>query len=325
MMEFQAISRRGLLGSAVAIGAGALFAGPASARSDAPFFKRVGLPIGLQLYTLGADAEKDLPGSLHALARIGYRSIELPGLLGQSPVDMRKALDAAGLTCPSIHIAPMLLGPGADPTLQGDLSVVIKTLAALGVSTVIAPFPPIPERLRSKAAGESDAMYMARVRRSLCADDWRAIADFLNDRGRQFKAAGFRFGYHNHNLELLPLGDTTGLDILMTHTDPDFVCFEMDAGWVVAAGADPIALLKRYPGRFRLMHVKDLLGPVPVDSDAEMRPAEIGAGIMTWGTLLPAAYQAGIRDFFVEQEPPFTMPRLDAARKSYSYLAALRA
>jgi sugar phosphate isomerase/epimerase len=156
-------------------------------------------------------------------------------------------------------------------------------------------------------------------------DDWKTTADLLNSAGATLKKAGLALGYHNHNVEFAPVGGTTGMDYLLGNTDPALVHFEMDAGWVVAAGADPFALLKAHPRRFRQMHVKDVKATTKPNFAFEQDPAEVGSGVIDWKRLLPASYTAGIRDFFVEQEAPFAMPRLDSVKVSFDYLNALGA
>jgi sugar phosphate isomerase/epimerase len=142
-------------------------------------------------------------------------------------------------------------------------------------------------------------------------------------RPRRCKKAGLHTAYHNHNFEFAPQDAGTGFEILMDRTDPKLVSFEMDAGWVAAAGLDPVALLKRYPGRFRLMHVKDIKSSTRPNYALQQDPTEVGSGSIPWARILPAAYQAGIRAFFVEQEPPFSGPRLGSIEKSFQYLMSL--
>ena len=112
----------------------------------------------------------------------------------------------------------------------------------------------------------------------------------------------------------------TGLDILLKNTDPALVQFEMDVGWVVAAGADPFALMKANPGRFKQMHVKDVKATTRPNFAFEQDPTEVGSGIIDWKKLLPAAYAHGVHGFFVEQEAPYEKPRLEAIRISCDYL-----
>ena len=153
--------------------------------------------------------------------------------------------------------------------------------------------------------------------------DWQACAELLDEKAALLSKGGLRTGYHNHNFEFAPIGDRTGFDILMEATDPQLVTFEMDAGWVAAAGLDPVALLRRYAGRFRLMHVKDIKPSTRANFSLQLDPTEVGSGQMAWAQILPAAYAAGVREFFVEQEPPFSGSRLAAIEKSFQYLMSL--
>jgi sugar phosphate isomerase/epimerase len=171
--------------------------------------------------------------------------------------------------------------------------------------------------------GEARGAALGRLAGQLTADDWKATAGLLNAKGAVLNKAGLTMGYHNHNLEFAPVAGTTGLEILLKATDPALVQFETDVGWVVAGGGDPFALLKTHPGRFKQMHVKDVKATTKTNYAFQQDPTEIGSGIIDWKRLLPAAYAAGIRDFFVEQEPPFERPRLEAARISVDYLKAV--
>ena len=299
------LHRRGFL----AAGLAAMTAGGASAAAQ-PFFKRHGLPIGIQLYTLGPDAAKDLDGTLKAVAGIGYKSVELAGLLGRTGAQMKAALDAAGLICTSAHVQ----GRGQ---LDGDLGKLAGDLTTIGVKTAVMPSPYIPDRLQGKGLRE--------VLTQLTADDWKMNADFLNEKAGVLAKSGIKLGYHNHNFEFAPLGSTNGLEIMIQRTDPKLVTFELDVGWVAAAGVDPAAFFAKHKGRFSLMHVKDIKADTKPNFALQMDPTEIGSGKLPWKTLLPAAYAAGVRGFYVEQEPPFARPRIEAAKISHDYLAGVTA
>jgi sugar phosphate isomerase/epimerase len=314
-----AIDRRSLL----ALAGAAAVSGPATAAAGA-FFQRHSLPVGIQLYTLGPDLAKDLDGTLKAVADIGYGTVELAGLLGRTPAQMRAAFDKAGLKCTSAHFQGRPAGP--EPSLGGDVGKVIEAAHALGATSVVMPLAYIPDRLaKPPAAGEDFVAYLRRTLAQLTADDWKMNADFLNEKGAALKKAGLKLGYHNHNFEFAPLGGTNGLEILLKNTDPALVTFEVDIGWVAAAGVDPLAFLNAHKGRVSLMHVKDIKADTKANHLLAMDPAEIGAGRLQWARLLPAAYAAGVRGFFVEQEPPFTRPRIEAAKISYDYLARVQA
>jgi sugar phosphate isomerase/epimerase len=314
-MREMAIDRRSLL----ALAGAAAVSGPAAAAG--PFFRSHGLPIGIQLYTLGPEAAKDLDGTLKAVAAIGYKTVELAGFLGKTAPEMRAALDRAGLACPSAHVQAR---GGAD-SFQGDLGKLADDLRTIGVKTAVMPTLYIPERFGGPTGAEGIVGYLQRVAAGMTVDDWKMNADYLNAKGKALKPAGIRVGYHNHNFEFAPLGSTNGLEVLLKNTDPELVTFEADIGWVAAAGVDPYAFLAAHKGRLSLMHVKDIKAGNKANFALGMDPTEIGSGALDWKRLLPAGYAAGVRGFFVEQEPPFTRPRIEAAKISYDYLARVAA
>jgi sugar phosphate isomerase/epimerase len=220
------------------------------------FFRDNRLPIGINLYMLADQYASDINGTLQAVAKIGYREIET-NFDTYSPQVIRNALLQSGLRCSSIGILPLAMRGGLS--LQSDPAAVaaaVHTVGAEYLTCILFPLPPGVE-MRPRT-GEGVEQMLARVATSIKADDWKRAADFLNAKGAQFARQGVKFAYHNHNPEFVPQAETNGLAILLEHTDPKLVSFEMDAGWVVAAGHDPVVLLKAYPGRFRLMHVKDI-------------------------------------------------------------------
>jgi sugar phosphate isomerase/epimerase len=309
------LDRRSFLAAGAAM-AGLAMSGEAAA---AAFFTRTKLPIGIQLYTLAPDLAKDVDGTLAAVRKIGYRSVELAGMLGKTPKELRASLDKAGLVCTSAHVQAR----GGAGSFEGDLGKLADDLATIGVKTAVMPSPYIPDAIVAAAQGASGVDYYRKLMGGLSADDFKFNADYLNKNAAALKKAGIRTGYHNHNFEFAPKGEGTGFDILVKNTDPSLVTFEMDIGWVAAAGVDPLVLLKKYKGRFSLMHVKDIKADTKANFDLAMDPAEIGSGKLAWKTLLPAAYAEGVRGFYVEQEPPFTRPRIEAAKISYDYLAGV--
>jgi len=311
------LNRRGLLVAAGAALGAAAVSGPAAA---APFFASRRLPIGIQLYTLGPDVAKDLDGVLGQVAKIGYRTVELAGLYGRTPADFKAALDRAGLVATSAHVQARGAG-----SLEGDLSQVADMLGTLGVKNAVMPSPYVPDRAAEVAKGLTGGDFYRKAMGALTADDYRFNADFLNEKAAVLERSGVAVGYHNHNFELAPQGDTTGLDILLSRTDPALVTFEADVGWISAAGVDPATFLGKHKGRFSLMHVKDVKPATQTNYELRMDPTEVGSGRLDWRTLLPAAHAAGVRHFYVEQEPPFERPRIEAAKISHDFLAAVNA
>ncbi|HEY2753148.1 sugar phosphate isomerase/epimerase [Phenylobacterium sp.] len=315
------LSRRAAIGAGLAGAAAALGPGSVAAATGTPFFKRTGLPIGLQLYTLGDGLKADLDGQLGQVAKAGYRSVEMAGYLGRSPQELRAAFDKAGLVCPSAHFQAR--SSATEPGLA-DVDKVIADAHVLGIRHIVLPMFAIPAHVNmTPSAGEDRRAVLARLATQMTADDWKATADFLNAKAAPLKAAGLTLGYHNHNVEFAPLGATTGMDILLKNTDPALVSFEMDAGWVVAAGADPFALLKARPHRFTQMHVKDVKATTKPNFAFQQDPTEVGSGTIDWKRLLPASYAAGVRGFFVEQEAPYDKPRMESVRISGEYLNGL--
>lgn len=290
------------------------------AASPAPgFFGARHLPIGLQLYTLGDAVRDDLESTFEKIARIGYRVVEPAGWHGHSPRELREAAARHGLKCTSVHVSAK--SDGRNPALEGDLSRLATDVHELGATDLVLSSFPVPARIAAKGANESYSAYLGRVVPQLTADDWRATAALLNDKGRTLRGLGLRLGYHNHNPEFAPLkGGTTGLEILLKETTPETVVFELDTGWAAAAGLDPAALLSKHARRFQLMHVKDIRASTKPNFAGRQDPAEVGAGKLDWGSLLPAAFECGVRKYYVEQEPPFTMDRFEAAARSFRHL-----
>jgi sugar phosphate isomerase/epimerase len=320
------MERRQFLGGLATIAAAGAFTGTgALASKGKTMFKKLGKPIGLQLYTLGDEPGKDLDGVFAKLASIGYRDLELPSLFGKTPAVLRAAADKAGVKFSAIHLAAMEAmagGAGAlsmlSPTqkIVDDLGVLgvtagVMPIFAIPASFTTAPGASFPEKITNSVAGEG-------------VDIWKRTAALLNEKATALKPSGIAIGYHNHNIEFAPVGGTTGWDILVKETDAKLVHFEVDVGWVAAAGLDPIAFLKKYSGRCRWIHVKDVKASTQTNYALKMDPTEVGSGKQDWARLLPAARKAGVEHFYVEQEPPFTMSRMDAAAKSYAFLAGLK-
>jgi len=303
---------RGALACAVLPAARAFAAAPQG------FFERHHLPIGLQLYTVGDAIRRDLDGSLEKIAKIGYHVVEPASYHGVTPKELRAATDRHGLKCTSIHIGAK--ASADNPGLDGDLPRLAADLHTLGVTDVVMPMFVTPDRFGGLKQGEGFAAYMGRVSAGLTVDDWKRTAAFLNEKGAKLRGEGLRLGYHNHNPEFAPVGGTTGLEVLLSETSPDAVVFEMDVGWVAAAGVDPVALLKKHGKRFQLMHVKDIEASTRPNFVLQQDPTEVGSGRLDWPHLLPAAFEAGVRKFYVEQEPPFKMDRFDAIEKSRRFL-----
>lgn len=296
----------------------------AAARSARGFFARIGRPIGLQLYTLGEEAGRDLDATFAAVAEIGYRDIELPNLYGHTPAEVRAAADKAGIAISSLHLAMSTQGATTGLSLSSSPSEIADGLGALGARRAVLPIALFPENFRPKM----DANIQAAIVEAFAtagADIWKRTAAVLNDRGAVLKPLGISLGYHNHNLEFAPIGNTTGWDILVAECDPVLVDFEVDVGWIATAGLDPAEFLAKYKGRVRQLHVKDVAASNSVNFALSMQPAEVGAGKLDWARILLAAQAAGVEHYYVEQEPPFALPRIESIRRSFAFLSGLQA
>jgi sugar phosphate isomerase/epimerase len=261
------------------------------------------VPIGVQLYSVGAELQKDVPGTLKRLRAIGYARVESAGFAGLGAKEFRVRLDEAGLACPSAHM----------PLGDGELGHLFDDAHTVGAHYVVCSglLPKRPE-------GQDSTI-----------EDYATMADRLNVIGRQAKTAGLQFAYHNHNFEFKKLeGGQVGYDVLLAKTDPEAVAFELDCGWAVTAGVSPADYFARNPGRFRMLHIKDFVEkPLPIYSLAkDKRPqgTELGRGHIDYKPILAAAAKAGIKDYHVEQEPPFVeMTAMEAVEVDYRYLRAI--
>lgn len=303
------VSRRGVLRaatvSAAAVGAAGLFRASAASASGGSSHgrgrRRVPLDrISIQLYTLRDQLAADLPGTLAALRRIGYRRVEHAGFVGRTAAQFRAALDAAGLRATSGHTGiPQPFDADAWERALADANVV-------GCRKIVHPW------FGLDSAGQP-------IRDPQV---YRALARDLNRAGRMAERAGLQFGYHNHQLEFVPLTDgRTGFEILTGETDPRLVHFELDLFWAWRGARDPVDLIHANRGRIRQVHVKDM------DTNASF--ADLGDGLIDFGRIFAHEREAGIEEYIVERDDAGTPPRtpadaLDTARVGFDYLASLR-
>jgi sugar phosphate isomerase/epimerase len=318
------MNRRSLLGSIAAAGVIAMTEAPLSAASRRPFFQRTGLPLGLQLYTLGDEPTKDLDAVLAQVAAAGYRDIELPNFYNRKPEEIGAAMKRAGLSVSSVHIPAGGFREMKGLFMSSPAQEIADSLGAVGAKSAVAPIALFPQ-MQKPLDGESGQATMARSFVMAGEDLWKRTADVLNKSAGALKPLGITVGYHNHNVEFAPIGSTTGWDILMREFDRDLIKLEIDVGWVAAAGLDPVQFLNGLRGRVRYMHVKDVKASTRSNFLLQMDPCEVGTGKQDWARILPAAHRAGVRHFYVEQEPPFTITRMEAAQRSAVYLTGLRA
>ena len=278
------------------------------------------LPIGLQLYTVGDEMDKDAIGTLKAVAAAGYTQVELSPLTKTPAKDLKKALDDAGLKNPSGHYVL--------PDLLSNLQEKIEYAHLFGQEFMVVAVPWVADPSRFKPDPQLGQMGLfLEVVKGLTLDDWKWNAEQFNKVGEQVKKAGLQLAYHNHNFEWKSFGGVTGYDEFVRLTDAGLVKLELDCGWATVAGQDPVAYLTKYPERYSLLHIKDYRkGFTPrtalMDKDPGAPvPTELGRGAIDYHRIFAAARKARIRALFVEQEPPFLdMPVLEAIKVDYEYM-----
>jgi sugar phosphate isomerase/epimerase len=263
------------------------------------------IPLGIQLWTVKAEAEKDLEGTLRKLYALGFREIEFAGYYGKPAADIGKLLKTIGLTPVSTHA-------GADDiAAKGDQ--IIADAKTLGLKYIICSSP-MSDAAKAK-------LEWAKKMDALDAGDWKLNAALFNKFGKQVKDAGMAFGYHNHHVEFKMFDGKTGFDTLFAATDASIVKIELDVGWAVAAGQDPVAILNKYKGRVVALHVKDIGALAKDPHDATT--VAVGEGTIDWKKVIGTAHANGVEHFFYEQEAPFTRPILESAKISADYLSKL--
>jgi sugar phosphate isomerase/epimerase len=268
----------------------------------------LGLPLGLQLYSVRDVLPKDYEGTLRQLSALGYREVEAAGFFNHSASEVKQAMAQAGLNCVSAHYPLKDLLPKVDEVVQYGKD--------LGLRFIVCAAPMLKDASRVKDPNSRAA------RESMTLDDWRWNADQFNHIGERVNAAGMRFAYHNHTPEFRSENGVLFYDELMRTTDPAKVSMELDCGWAVVAGQNPAVLLTRYPKRIVMLHVKDFkLTPA---STAESHPpsTEMGHGTIDYHPIFEAAKKASIEHAFVEQEE-FDMPEMEALKIDADYVRAL--
>lgn len=321
------MNRRELIKSAAATVVGSLLTGFGPGRGPARL--PAGLDrIGVGLFTMPYLLEHNFAAAMKKLGDIGYREVELfgpypysvpearaawapvaetlglsqSGYYGQSPQQVRKILDDNGISSPSMHIDLK--------TLQTRLDDVAEAADVLG------------QRYAGIAAIPADQ------RQSL--DDYKRIADEFNEVGLRMGEVDLKFLYHNHGYGLVEMDGEIPFQVLIERTDPDVVALEMDVYWMTAGRADPVEYLRAYPGRFQLMHIKDMSELVHFAGDGgdpsqwiELFPhmTDAGSGVLDLAAILSQAHASGVEHFLLERD---LAPDLDKTLEdSYRFLASV--
>ncbi|MCU1322586.1 MAG: xylose isomerase-like enzyme [Acidobacteriaceae bacterium] len=273
----------------------------------------MGLPPGIQLYTVREDLPKDTPGTLKQLHDIGFREVETAGFGKYSVKEFRALIDDAGLKVPSAHLN--LNAPDLGPVFDDAHTLGAHFATSSSLATGNMPRRP------AGTPGPRPAMA------PLGLEGFTKLAAQMNDIGAKAKAAGLQYAYHNHNYEFEKMPDGSfGYDVLVKNTDKELVKFEIDCGWMCAGGADPIQYFQKYPGRFKMIHVKEfqpLAHPVTSLGGPE-RPkgTDLGGGFIDYKPIFAAGKKAGIEHAFSEQEDPFPVSQMASAKVAYAFLKA---
>lgn len=262
--------------------------------------------LGIQLFSIPKMLSSDLAAGLKMLRDLGYKELELfgpypfssetskkgweatgkmlgfsgSGYFGHTAKEFKKILNDHGMTSPSAHT-------DLD-TLQNSLGAFAEAAHILGHKYLT--LPSIPENLRKTE------------------DDYKRVSDTFNKIGSEIKKNGLKFGYHNHGYGIKT---GNGLKTILTNTDPELVFFEMDIFWTAAGGVDPLTLLDAYPGRYKMLHIKDMKEKKTYAGDGSgfgdwfplfplMTPA--GEGVLGVEAIITKAKKSGVEHFFVEQD-----------------------
>jgi len=232
---------------------------------------------GVVSFTFRTDFTKDVAGTLDYIKAMGITNIEFSNLFGKTATEMRALLDERGMVCTSYGVYYDALTNKTEKVIQ-DAKILGAEFVRVGM---------IPHK--------GDFTFQ---------DADVAIKDF-NRVGKILKENGIEFAYHNHGYDFAPYENGTLYDYLIQNTNPDYVSYEIDILWVHQFGQDPLAYLKKYPSRFKLMHVKDLKKGIPVGLDVKTsseNDVPLGTGQINVQAILKQARKSPIKYYYLEDE-----------------------
>ena len=258
--------------------------------------------LGLQLYSLRAQTKESTTGALDIAKSYGIKEVELAATGSLTPEQFATELKSRGFAPVSGHFGYALF--------DKDIAAVIRDAKTLGLKYVIVPYPPVGK----------DRLFTEETVHTMAAK--------FNEWGAACKKEGLQFGYHPHGLEFKPSAAGNGetmFDILVRETKTDLVTYEMDVYWVYITGQDPAKLLAKYPDRWSLLHIKDMLKDFPrgthTGGSPETAKVAVGVGQINWPEVLAAAQKIGVKHYFLEDE---TTDPLRSIPESFKYLRALK-
>jgi len=247
--------------------------------------------LGIQLYSVRDDLPNDPKGVLKQLASFGYKTIESyegqQGMFwGMSHTDFKKYVSDLGMTIISSHC-----------DFRKDFERKAAEAGAIGMKYLICP-------------------YLGRQKN---LDDYKKAAEDFNKAGQICQKNGLRFAYHNHDYSFRTQSGQFPQDIMMKHTDPALVDFEMDIYWVVTAGQDPVQWMKNYNWRFKLCHIKDRKKDTPYKEGEGNQSCIAGKGSIDYKSILGQAKNLGMKHYILEQEAYEKTP-LECVKEGAAYL-----
>jgi len=249
------------------------------------------IPVALQLYSVRDDCARDLPGTLKAVAKMGYEGVEFAGYYGRSAEELRKMLDNLGLKAAGTHIS--------INTLLGDeLKRTIEFNRILGNRFLIVPG--LPENMRSSKAA------------------WLETARLMNEIAEKVRSEGMRVGYHNHAIEFQPMEGDLSWDIFFGATVLDVV-MQLDTGNAMHGGVSPdgiLEILKRYPSRAATVHLKEF--------SSTNKQALIGEGEMKWKEFFSLCETIGGTEWYIVEQESYAFPPLECVRRCIKNLREMR-
>ena len=253
---------------------------------------------GMTLYTVRDAMDKAPEETLQEVANIGYKYIEATGykdgkFYGMTPKEFKKYLKKLKLKPISTHM-------GA--TTLDNADQLIADVKAAGFKYFVIPVPPM-----------GHFKFDAETRTLGMSDDIEFVTEFLNTVGKKCKEAGLELLYHNHDFEFKE--DKNGIvpiEYFLKNTDPEVVNFQMDLYWVTKAGANPVEYFEKFPGRFKMWHVKDM--------DEEGKFAPVGKGTIDFGKIREKKELSGMIYYIVEQDQTFELEPLEAIKISHGNL-----
>jgi len=307
-------TRRDFLRTSSALALGGLLVPRLTTAADwlnAPLAAR---PVGIQLFTLFGLMNDDPKGTLEQVAKVGYQEIESAfslrgGYYGYSAKEFKALVESLGMHWRAHHAMGAPFRPRPDGP-RPEATPPAGTTSAAGAAPAARPrmdFSKMPPMLTLRdnyqqlvdQAAEGGLTYLVCASTPVSTkEEIDKSIEVFRKTGEACKKAGIQFAYHNHATEFDPVADAGGktpYELILSQTDKDLVKMELDLAWATKAGKDPVALFKEHPGRFPLLHVKD------IKADRQTI-TEVGNGVVDFKRIFAAANIAGMKYFFVEQD-----------------------